>query len=106
MNTAVNLNVVHESEAQRQHARVKIPGKIRYIARGERFEASRADFQVDVVPDLPPLYGDEDALVTVLLNLLENAHNYTRADKRIALHAYREADRVVFVTAGLPMNLK
>ncbi|HEX5108470.1 MAG TPA: HAMP domain-containing sensor histidine kinase [Vicinamibacterales bacterium] len=62
----------------------------------ERFEASRADFQVDVVPDLPPLYGDEDALVTVLLNLLENAHNYTRADKRIALHAYREADRVVF----------
>jgi alginate biosynthesis protein Alg44 len=43
MNTAVNLNVVHESEAQRQHARVKIPGKIRYIARGERFEASLLD---------------------------------------------------------------
>ena len=40
MNTAVNtsvntpahnLNVVHESEAQRQHARVKLPGKIRFI---------------------------------------------------------------------------
>ncbi|MFC5696540.1 PilZ domain-containing protein [Pseudomonas sp. GCM10022186] len=43
MNTAVNLNVVHESEAQRQHARVKIPGKVRYIARGERFEASLLD---------------------------------------------------------------
>ncbi len=25
MNTAVNVNVVHESEAQRQHARVRIP---------------------------------------------------------------------------------
>lgn len=31
MNTAVNVNVVHESEAQRQHARVRIPAKLRYI---------------------------------------------------------------------------
>lgn len=31
MNTAVNVNVVHESEAQRQHARVKLPGKIRFL---------------------------------------------------------------------------
>ena len=31
MNTAVNVNVVHESEAQRQHARVKIPAKLRYL---------------------------------------------------------------------------
>ena len=31
MNTALNVNVVHESEAQRQHARVKIPAKLRYL---------------------------------------------------------------------------
>ncbi|ACO77326.1 alginate biosynthesis protein Alg44 [Azotobacter vinelandii CA] len=32
MNTAtLNVNVVHESEAQRQHARVKLPGKIRFL---------------------------------------------------------------------------
>lgn len=31
MNTAVNVNVVHESEAQRQHARVKLPAKIRFV---------------------------------------------------------------------------
>ena len=31
MNTAVNANVVHESEAQRQHARVKIPAKLRFF---------------------------------------------------------------------------
>ncbi|WP_375737469.1 PilZ domain-containing protein [Pseudomonas boanensis] len=43
MNTAVNLNVVHESEAQRQHARVKIPGKIRYILRNERMEQALID---------------------------------------------------------------
>lgn len=33
MNTAVNANVVHESEAQRQHARVKIPAKLRFLDR-------------------------------------------------------------------------
>ena len=33
MNTAVNLNVVHESEAQRQHARVKLPAKVRFIGK-------------------------------------------------------------------------
>ncbi|MCU1720999.1 alginate biosynthesis protein Alg44 [Pseudomonas sp. 5P_5.1_Bac1] len=31
MNTAVNVNVVHESETQRQHARVRIPAKLRYL---------------------------------------------------------------------------
>ncbi|MCX7078363.1 MAG: alginate biosynthesis protein Alg44 [Pseudomonas sp.] len=31
MNTAINTNVVHESEAQRQHARVKIPAKLRFV---------------------------------------------------------------------------
>ncbi|NBA96227.1 PilZ domain-containing protein [Pseudomonas sp. R5(2019)] len=30
MNTAVNDNVVHESEAQRQHVRVRIPAKLSY----------------------------------------------------------------------------
>ncbi|MCO7513644.1 PilZ domain-containing protein [Pseudomonas guariconensis] len=33
MNTAVNANVVHESEAQRQHVRVRIPAKLRYLDR-------------------------------------------------------------------------
>jgi len=31
MNTAVNANVVHESEAQRQHARIRIPAKLRLL---------------------------------------------------------------------------
>ncbi|RJG10338.1 alginate biosynthesis protein Alg44 [Pseudomonas cavernicola] len=33
MNTAVNVNVVHESEAQRQHARVKLPAKVRFFGK-------------------------------------------------------------------------
>ncbi|NBA98072.1 alginate biosynthesis protein Alg44 [Pseudomonas sp. R5(2019)] len=44
MNTAVNVNVVHESEAQRQHARVRLPAKLRYIgANRETLEAKIED---------------------------------------------------------------
>jgi signal transduction histidine kinase len=63
----------------------------------ERFEAADADLRVDVPGDLPSLRGDEDALVTVLLNVLENAYHYTRAETRkVTLQAYRDADTVVF----------
>jgi signal transduction histidine kinase len=58
---------------------------------GERFPG----LAVDVSPELPPLYADEDALVTVVLNLLENAYKYTGDDKRIALRARLDATRVV-----------
>jgi two-component system phosphate regulon sensor histidine kinase PhoR len=40
--------------------------------------------------------ADENALVTALLNLLDNACKYTLADKRIVLRAYREGSHVVF----------
>lgn len=51
---------------------------------------------VDIAPDLPPLIGDEDALVTVLLNLLENAYKYTGPDKRIALRVLPDSGGVRF----------
>jgi signal transduction histidine kinase len=65
----------------------------------ERFDASGTSFDVRVAPDLPLLHGDEDALVTVLLNLLDNAYTYTGPEKRIALHAYSDAGRIVFEVA-------
>jgi signal transduction histidine kinase len=45
---------------------------------------------------LPPLYADADALVTVLLNLLDNAYKYTGDNRRIELYAYSRAGRVYF----------
>lgn len=41
MNTAVNVNVVHESEAQRQHARVKLPAKISFIGKNKQIVEHR-----------------------------------------------------------------
>ena len=49
-----------------------------------------------IAPDLPLIRADEDALVTVLPNLVDNAWKYTPGEKRIAVRAYRENARVVF----------
>ena len=56
----------------------------------------RVPVAVESDPDLPSLYADEDALVTVLLNLLDNAYKYTPTEKRIALRAYRDGASMVF----------
>jgi len=53
-------------------------------------------FEVTIAPNLPSVRADEDALVTVLLNLLDNAWKYSPPEKHIALRAYREKSRVVF----------
>jgi signal transduction histidine kinase len=54
------------------------------------------EVEIDVAPGLPLVKADADALVTALLNLLDNAHKYTPADKRIALRVFADGRRVVF----------
>jgi signal transduction histidine kinase len=56
----------------------------------------RVDVAIETDPDLPSLYGDEDALVSVLLNLLENAYKFTPSEKHISLRAYREGASLIF----------
>jgi signal transduction histidine kinase len=53
------------------------------------------DVNVDVAPALPSLMADRDALVTALVNLLDNALKYTSADKQILVRACRDGDAYV-----------
>jgi signal transduction histidine kinase len=62
----------------------------------ERLHAPDCRLEVEVSPGLLPVRADESALVTVLLNLLDNAWKYSPGEKRIAVRAYRENSRVVF----------
>jgi len=62
----------------------------------ERFQSADCKLDVAVAADLPPVRADQDAMVTVLLNLLDNAYKYSPGEKRIALRAFRENRRVVF----------
>ena len=62
----------------------------------DRFRASGCRFEVHNAPDLPTVIADHDALVTVLLNLLDNAFKYSDGEKHIILRSYRENGQVCF----------
>jgi signal transduction histidine kinase len=62
----------------------------------ERTGAPDCRFEVHVSPGLPLIRADEDALVTALLNLLDNALKYTPGEKRICIKAFERRGRVVF----------
>jgi signal transduction histidine kinase len=53
----------------------------------ERFNAPGCRFEVRIAPDLPKVVADADAMVTALLNLLDNAYKYSGEEKQIALTA-------------------
>ena len=60
----------------------------------ERFSAPGCSFEVDAADDLPAIIADRDALVTVVVNLLDNAWKYSGDQKRISLRASSDADSV------------
>jgi signal transduction histidine kinase len=66
------------------------------------------DIQVEIEPGLPPVQADADAIVTALVNLLDNALKYTPPDKRIAVRASRDAGMIMFVVRdngiGIPLR--
>jgi signal transduction histidine kinase len=57
-------------------------------AMSERFSSSESRLDVDLPADLPRIRADRDALVTVLLNLLDNAWKYSGGSKAVTVRAY------------------
>jgi signal transduction histidine kinase len=53
-------------------------------------------FETDIPDELPEIKADHDALVTVLVNLLDNAYKYSYDEKRIKLSVTCEGDTVSF----------
>ena len=76
-------------------------------AMADRVRGDRAPM-IEIDPYLPAIAADRDALVTALLNLLDNAYKYTPANQRIAVRAFREGDHVVFAVEdngiGIPQR--
>ena len=58
------------------------------------FERAGCRLSVDVAEDLPPILADRDAMVTVLVNLLDNACKYSNEDKRIQLKVFGQEHAV------------
>jgi signal transduction histidine kinase len=62
----------------------------------ERFSVPGCRFQVEMPPVLPRIVADADAMVTALVNLLDNAYKYSGDQKEISLQAKAENGSVCF----------
>jgi len=56
-------------------------------------------FTTDIADNLPEISADHDAMVTVIVNLLDNACKYTGDQKQIALKVFAEKDNICFVVS-------
>ena len=77
---------------------VDVAGAVRaaVAAVRDRFSPPDARLDVDLPADLPRIRADRDALVTVLLNLLDNAWKYSGDGKAVKVRAFA-ADGSVFI---------
>ena len=64
-------------------------------AMGERLQPPSCDLKLDVSSRVAPLSADEDALVTVMVNLLDNACKYTPGPRKIFVSASDSGERVI-----------
>jgi signal transduction histidine kinase len=62
----------------------------------ERFNAPGCQFETRIDPNLPSVVADADALVTAVVNLLDNAYKYSGEEKQITLSASAENGSVFF----------
>jgi signal transduction histidine kinase len=60
--------------------------------------------------NLPQIRADKDAMITVLVNLLDNAYKYSGSEKIIELKAYCEEEKVCFAVKdngiGIPRRIQ
>jgi signal transduction histidine kinase len=74
-------------------------------AMSERLHVAACHFENSTAPNLPRILGDADALVTALLNLLDNAWKYSGDDKRIALRTSARNGSVCFAVQDRGIGL-
>ncbi len=65
----------------------------------ERLQPPQCHFEIEAPADLPRLQADEDALITVLLNLIDNACKYTPSNKQISIRARHAPGQIVYDVA-------
>ncbi len=61
-----------------------------------KFSKGQCEFEVKISEDLPDVSADHDAMVTVLVNLLDNAYKYSHDDKHIEFRVFTVDGLVCF----------
>jgi signal transduction histidine kinase len=70
-----------------------------------KFNSGRCRFEIDIRENLPDVPADHDGMVTVLINLLDNAYKYSHDDKHIKLQVFSDAGWVCFQVTDKGMGM-
>jgi signal transduction histidine kinase len=70
-----------------------------------KYAANNCHLSVNIAKDLPEIQADHDAIVTVLVNLLDNACKYTSENKQVSLKVFADTDCVFFAVADNGIGL-
>jgi signal transduction histidine kinase len=70
-----------------------------------KLNEGRCKFEVNIDENLPDISADRDAMVTVLVNLLDNAYKYSYDDKQISLKVFAEDSFVCFAVSDNGVGL-
>jgi len=70
-----------------------------------KYAANNCHLALEISNDLPEIQADHDAIVTVLVNLLDNACKYTDDDKQIVLKVFRDDGFVRFAVSDNGIGL-
>jgi len=62
------------------------------------FEAKKLKMVTEIAPDLPPVTGDQDRLIQVVINLISNAVKFTDAGSIVCSVRQRDSELLVSVT--------
>jgi signal transduction histidine kinase len=75
-----------------------------------KFKNRNVSFDLTVTKPINMVYADRDAMITVLVNLLDNACKYSNGDKQIRLNVFHKNGSVCFSVAdnglGIPKRLQ
>ena len=64
-----------------------------------KYATHKCQFTTDITSKLPEIAADHDAMVTVVVNLLDNACKYTGEHKQVSLKVFAERDYVCFAVS-------
>ncbi|MGC3957065.1 MAG: HAMP domain-containing sensor histidine kinase [Verrucomicrobiota bacterium] len=70
-----------------------------------KYDSHDCQLTLEIPNDLPDLPADHDAIVTVLVNLLDNACKYTTDHKKVSLRLYPEDRAVCFAVSDNGIGL-
>jgi signal transduction histidine kinase len=70
-----------------------------------KYDTHDCQLTLEIPKDLPDIQADHDAIVTVLVNLLDNACKYTADHKKVSLRLYPEGRDVCFAVSDNGIGL-